>query len=1096
MSRTARGTGTSPKLGFQELVRSCQAEISNRIDLHNHIQQQRGKAYVLRIANLRFDRERSCIECKCQGSHSQPYVVTVDVDSDEDGYKLDAICTCPFSAQTYFCKHTYAAFVRLQSEFSLGAKSALVTSILGEAEPDWTVALRQIDLFLKESDRRQAFDVIQEESAKTRLAWRVSTQKLVTYAWQKPQPEGQIRFCLEAIEQSLGKRGTWTKGKSLKWEKIALQSKLQLTPADLEVTRAAGRCYGYWGPSDVALGKSFEALIGHPMVLCNTLPIEVRRAQLGLAIEEAKGKTWRVTAALDGRPQSAFTSFVICGNHAVGLSESECALFVAPASNEQIVLAKAFADKEAVLPKEAHVELIKRLPALEAKLPVGLPQTMKGELIAADQRLRLRITPRDPVGAVIDLCVQPVTAGTYFTPGDGPLEVFGKSDADERIRAERDLDGERFRASNLAKDLFLHRFPATDRFAWAIEADDEVLDLLDTLRARDAEDPIVVWPEDAKVRQMRVLGEISPSALRVEIKDQHDWFGLSGSIELDGVKFPLISLLAALRGGRRYVDLGKGQFASISQAFRDRLAAVADMLHTNRGKLEFNTTAAPVIADLLDEHVTVKASKTWKTTLARLSRSADLEPQVPTTLTADLRDYQVDGFKWMRRLADWGVGGCLADDMGLGKTVQALAVLLDRREVGPVLVIAPVSVGFNWVRECERFAPTLRPILYRDTDRCEFLKTLGPGDLLISSYYLVQQHAEELKGVTWGTLVLDEAQNIKNSQTKTAQVVRDLKADWRLALTGTPAENHLGDLWSIFRGISPGLFGSWERFREVFGDPIEKSKDADRKHALSRVLRPFILRRTKSEVLKELPPRTEVQLTAELSPAERSRYEDARLWAVTNLSDLAENSDKDQRFQVLAALTKLRQLACHPRLVDATWKKSSAKLDLFLETVDELREGRHRALVFSQFTQHLGLIREALDERGIKYQYLDGQTPPKQRQERVDAFQRGEGDFFLISLKAGGTGLNLTGADYVIHLDPWWNPAVEDQATDRAHRIGQTRPVTVYRLVAKDTIEEQILKLHASKRDLVAGILEGTDQAAKLSTKDLIALIRSGGNAT
>jgi SNF2 family DNA or RNA helicase len=431
--------------------------------------------------------------------------------------------------------------------------------------------------------------------------------------------------------------------------------------------------------------------------------------------------------------------------------------------------------------------------------------------------------------------------------------------------------------------------------------------------------------------------------------------------------------------------------------------------------------------------------------------------------------------------------------MGLGKTVQAIAVLLDRREVGPTLIVAPVSVGFNWMREIERFAPTLNPILYRDTDRSDFLKTLKAGDLLITSYHLLQQHVTELSGVQWGTLVLDEAQAIKNSQTKTSQAVREIQADWRLALTGTPAENHLGDLWSLFRGISPGILGSWERFREVFADPIEKTKDVARKQALSRVIRPFILRRTKSEVLTELPARTEIQLTAELSKEERRLYEDARMWAVTNLTNLVIESDKDQRFQVLAALTKLRQLACHPRLVDKSWELSSAKLDLFLETIDELREGRHRALVFSQFTQHLALVREALDKRKIQYQYLDGSTTVKKRQAAVDAFQKGEGELFLISLKAGGTGLNLTGADYVVHLDPWWNPAVEDQATDRAHRIGQKRPVTVYRLVAKDTIEEQILKLHADKRGLVAGILEGTDAAAKLSTTELVDLIKLGG---
>ncbi len=1097
MTQVGRAQDSSNR-GFQQSLGNWQEELRYLIDEHYGDARTLGKSYLSLISNPTFVRDQKRIVSQCQGSSQKSYTVSVlildqvDEDISDSDFQLDATCTCPYSQSREFCKHTYALSVRVQREFAQGAKSPLVQAILGEEQPDWARALREIDQFLERSDRSPANAAVPVPNM-SRLAWRLTKHLFTSSSWQSSSLAGQVGFRLEALQQTLSKRGGWTKGRGLNWERIGRVSNLQLTPADVAVA-TAGNCYGSWGPGQDKLGNCLEALVGHPMVTLNSAPIEVKKAQFGLAIQESPDKTWRLTVALDGRSQSEFAIFAICGNHAIGFDELESVLHVAPANDIQMGLARSLNDNAAALPQAAQAELLKRLPMLEAKLPVGLPDSMKGELVDADNRLRLRITPHDQAGAAIDLCVHPISEGAYFPPGDGPVEVLGKVD-DERVRVERDLESERFRAESLEKDLFLQRFAVTERFAWTIDGDDDVLDLLDTLRARDAEDPIVVWPEDAKVRRMRVLGEISPSALRVEIKDQHDWFGLSGSVELDGVKFPIAALLAALRGGRRYVDLGKGQFASISQAFRDRLAAVSDMLHSNRGKLEFNTTAAPIIADLLDEHVTFKASKTWKTTLSRLSRAADLEPQVPATLTAELRDYQVDGFKWLRRLAEWGVGGCLADDMGLGKTVQALAVLLDRREVGPTLVIAPVSVGFNWVRECERFAPTLRPVLYRDTDRCEFLKTLGAGDLLISSYYLVQQHADELKEVSWGTLVLDEAQNVKNSQTKTAQAVRDLTADWRLALTGTPAENHLGDLWSVFRCISPGLFGSWERFREVFGDPIEKSHDADRKHALSRVLRPFILRRTKSEVLTELPPRTEIQLTAELSAAERRRYEDARLWAVSHLTDLVEESDKDQRFQVLAALTKLRQLACHPRLVDATWTKSSAKLDLFLETLNELREGRHRALVFSQFTQHLALVREALDERGITYQYLDGQTPPKKRQERVDAFQRGDGELFLISLKAGGTGLNLTGADYVIHLDPWWNPAVEDQASDRAHRIGQTRPVTVYRLVAKETIEEQILQLHAEKRGLVASILEGTDQAGKLSTKDLITLIRTGGKA-
>jgi len=285
----------------------------------------------------------------------------------------------------------------------------------------------------------------------------------------------------------------------------------------------------------------------------------------------------------------------------------------------------------------------------------------------------------------------------------------------------------------------------------------------------------------------------------------------------------------------------------------------------------------------------------------------------------------------------------------------------------------------------------------------------------------------------------------------------------------------------------------------MFATPIEKYHSLGRREALSHLLRPFVLRRAKSQVLAELPERTEVQLFVELGDAERQLYEDARLQALLELSRQAApaggGEDGKRRFQVLATLTRLRQLACHPALVDPDWTGGSAKLDLLLETVEELLDEGHRALVFSQFVRHLELARRAFDQRGIRYQYLDGQTPAGQRTERIDAFQSGDGDLFLISLKAGGTGLNLTAADYVIHMDPWWNPAVEDQATDRAHRIGQTRPVTVYRLVSRATIEEEILSLHEGKRDLVAGVLAGTDQAGKLSTADLVGLIRSGGEA-
>jgi SNF2 family DNA or RNA helicase len=328
---------------------------------------------------------------------------------------------------------------------------------------------------------------------------------------------------------------------------------------------------------------------------------------------------------------------------------------------------------------------------------------------------------------------------------------------------------------------------------------------------------------------------------------------------------------------------------------------------------------------------------------------------------------------------------------------------------------------------------------------------------------------------------------VKNPDTARAQALRGIQAVARVALTGTPVENRLSELWSLYRIVFPGLLGSRESFRKRFAVPIEREKDPAARAALSRILRPFLLRRTKAEVARELPPRIETRVPVVLSEGERRLYESVRL---ATLARVGDSVNEGQRFELLAALTRLRLLACHPRLGDPDSPLPSSKLERLLERVEELRAEGGRALVFSQFVQLLGLAREALEARGVSVQYLDGQTPPAERQARVEAFQRGEADVFLISLRAGGTGLNLTAADHVIHLDPWWNPAVEDQATDRAHRIGQTRPVTVSRLVSEGTVEEAIVSLHAEKRELAASLLSEASGASALSPEQILALLR------
>ena len=523
-----------------------------------------------------------------------------------------------------------------------------------------------------------------------------------------------------------------------------------------------------------------------------------------------------------------------------------------------------------------------------------------------------------------------------------------------------------------------------------------------------------------------------------------------------------------------------------------------DHLHPTRGGVEILPAAAPALDDLVGDPAFLTFADAARARMDCLRRAQRHEPVVPEGLQATLRPYQLAGFRWMSKLASAGVGACLADDMGLGKTVQVLAVLLERAQVGPVLVVAPTSVTQVWMQQAARFVPDLALRRYAGPDRQKALAGLGPRDLVIASYGVAVRDAEQLGQTTWAALILDEAQAIKNARSNRARAVRALPADWRLALTGTPIENHLGELWSIFRIVSPGVLGGWDWFRERFATPIERDADDARRDALARVLGPFLLRRTKDAVAPELPPRLEVERFVELSAEERRLYEQIRLASLAAIGRVREATPHDavahdDRFQILAALTRLRQLACHPRLLDDASPVGSSKLDALIELLTTQKETGHHTLVFSQFTRLLDLAEPRLAAAGLRFLRLDGTTAADERERRVAAFQAGGADVFLISLRAGGFGLTLTAADTVVHLDPWWNPAVEDQATDRTHRIGQARPVTVVRMVSRGTVEETVLALHARKRALASGVLENAARGRPLETQDLLALL--GGHA-
>lgn len=505
------------------------------------------------------------------------------------------------------------------------------------------------------------------------------------------------------------------------------------------------------------------------------------------------------------------------------------------------------------------------------------------------------------------------------------------------------------------------------------------------------------------------------------------------------------------------------------------------------------------LSDLLnDPRLTWKGADELRSLSKQLLHFQGVKPvELPKDLHAELRPYQYEGLNWLQFLREYQFNGVLADDMGLGKTLQALAHLLIEKEAGradrPTLVIAPTSLMSNWRREAEKFTPSLKILTLHGPEREQYFEQLSSYDLVFTTYALVLRDEEFYRQHEFHYLILDEAQAIKNAKAKTTQVIYDLNARHRLCLTGTPMENHLGELWSMFRFLMPGFLGALDRFGRLFRIPIEKHSDLDRQSQLRKRLHPFMLRRTKEHVAKELPPKTEIIRMVALEGAQRDLYESVRLAMDKKLrEEINQKGLARSQIMLLDALLKLRQVCCDPRLLkldSAQGVKTSAKLEMLMEMLVEMLDEGRKVLLFSQFTSMLELIEQELVKHSIKFSKLTGQT--RDRETAIHAFQEGAAQVFLISLKAGGTGLNLTAADTVIHYDPWWNPAVEQQATDRAYRIGQDKPVFVYKLLTEETVEEKILKLQERKQSLADGVYTGINQAdASFNQDDLLDLLK------
>ena len=570
-----------------------------------------------------------------------------------------------------------------------------------------------------------------------------------------------------------------------------------------------------------------------------------------------------------------------------------------------------------------------------------------------------------------------------------------------------------------------------------------------------------------------------------------DWLNLDMAFTSGGAAVREEELRACLEHGRRLVQLEDGTYAPVDpEKVGDVLTRMAEIYATAGMSEKLPLSQAGRVQDLLKMVENAKVSASAKTLFKKIENIDEI-PSVakPRTLKADLRPYQKDGYAWLVFLHELNSGGILADDMGLGKTVQTIALLLwakgkYKRKLN--LVVAPTSVVPNWEREISKFAPSLKTVVWQGPNRSQRAPDLEKADVMITSYALLRRDEELLQALDLRYVILDEAQHIKNPMSQTARSAKKLKSERRLALTGTPIENRLSELWSIFDFVSPGLLGQLKMFEERVARPIDRG-DMETAHRLRSTIKPFVMRRVKSDVAQDLPDKIEQEMIVPLAEEQAKLYKQIlRQVRKSVLSEVEKKGISKSQIQILAALTRLRQVACDPRLMklpDTDFDADdSGKLGALREIIDEAIDGNHRVLVFSQFVTMLTYIREALDADGISYEYLDGST--KDRLDRVDRFNADPSvPVFLISLKAGGTGLNLTGADTVVHFDPWWNPAVEDQATDRAHRIGQTKNVNVYKLIAAGTVEEKILELSAKKRALVSNVLSTEGSPLKGLTK-------------
>ncbi len=747
-----------------------------------------------------------------------------------------------------------------------------------------------------------------------------------------------------------------------------------------------------------------------------------------------------------------------------------------------------------VIPQEDISEFLDRvwtrLPASDLYGQDDFLEHMEPIFVPASYNPKLYL---DEEGSLLTLQIQNIYEtihGEFLLPGPNPEFQTGSYTFEGQTYLLRRLQEQE--AALTQQLLEMHFQPRNNRI-WFLEPEEAIAFLLDAYPKLVSE--YRVYGEKALSRYKVRLSQPIISA-KVESNEQEKWFSLDLSVEYEGQHVPIDKIWKAWTEGKRYVQLKDGSYTSLPESW---LKTLGSKLHAmgfdpeKAPKKRFEQYEAPLLDSLLDDLPVAETDSFWNALREKITTFQKISQiDQPRGLEATLRGYQQQGLSYLNFLREYGFGGILADEMGLGKTIQTLSFIqhmVETGHTGPNLIVVPTSVLPNWDREASKFVPDLRRLIIYGTRRENMFAQIADADLVITTYALLRRDLEEMQNHEFNSLILDEAQNIKNPNTITARSVRKINAGIRLCLSGTPIENNLFELWSLFEFLMPGFLGSQHSFQRGIIKPI-KDGDTDTLQYLRTRVKPFILRRTKAEVAKDLPPKVENVYYCALADEQQELYGAlAKMLKEQVMADVDEKGIAKSQMSILDALLKLRQICCHPRLLKLdmpglTTNLPSGKFDAFKDMITDIVEEGHKVLVFSQFVQMLHIIRSWLQISDIPFCYLDGAS--KDRFEQVDKFNNSPDiPIFLISLKAGGTGLNLTSADYVIHYDPWWNPAVESQATDRAHRIGQKSQVFSYKMICQNTVEEKILKLQDSKRSVADSIIPGQESWKSLTRDDL-----------